>query len=684
MQKLKVSEHAQPTPEQLALHKAEEQIRVLTKQSEEAKRSKTYWMDEAQRRREELDTALATKLHNKPIVIKPRLSTHTSETTAILALSDWHVEETVDPDTVNGKNEYNLEIADRRIRRVFEKAHLLTNIWRNHTKIETLVMPFLGDFITGYIHEELQEGNSLSPTEAVLWVQKRLIGGIQMMLEETKFKRIVVPCNFGNHGRCHDDQTELLTREGWKTYDQLRVGELVPTYKMDGTGKTEWQPLQDVYVDNYDGEMIYGKTSSLDFAVTPKHRMVTVAYHNDKPGFQHMEDVLPGTIGNRYLPRCAFGTDTDMPDITDDELRLLGWLQSDGSLAGEIEHGMMVKLYQSKPAMVEVIRALLGRMNIEYTENPRHRDPPIIKGVRVKTCLPETTFYIRASAHRRITELITTREAIPVWMYDLSERQVNIWLEAMCMGDANGNSDEYCELYGSKEWMSAVQALLLVNGRAARLRMSNRGDWSLSLRTTHKTFLQNWDTTITKRRYVGKIWCGTVANGTLITRRNGVPLISGNTTAKPRVSSAAHNSYEWLMYHNIANTFETLGEKRVEFKIESGYHNYVDIYGRTLRCHHGDWFKYAEGVGGIAIPVNKGILRWNKTTSAWMDLFGHWHQFKDDGSWICNPSLIGYNAYAIKIKAPFELPSQTMVFVEKTHGKTATLPIWADTDRLAR
>lgn len=357
MPKLKVSEHEQPTPEQLALHRAEEQIRVLTKQAEESKRSKTYWMDEAQRRREELDTALATKLHNKPIVIKPRLSTHTSETTAVLALSDWHVEETVDPDTVNGKNEYNLEIADMRIRRVFEKAHLLTNIWRNHTKIETLVMPFLGDFITGYIHEELQEGNSLSPTEAVLWVQKRLIGGIQMMLEETKFKRIVVPCCYGNHGR---------------------------------------------------------------------------------------------------------------------------------------------------------------------------------------------------------------------------------------------------------------------------------------------------------------------------------------TTMKPRVSSAAHNSYEWLMYHNMANTFETLGEKRVEFKIESGYHNYVDIYGRTLRCHHGDWFKYAEGVGGIAIPVNKGILRWNKTIPAWMDLFGHWHQYKDDGSWLCNPSLIGYNAYAIKIKAPFELPSQTMMFIEKTHGKTATLPIWADTDRLAR
>jgi len=33
----------------------------------------------------------------------------------------------------------------------------------------------------------------------------------------------------GNHGRCHDPETELLTQEGWKRHDQLRLGENVAT-----------------------------------------------------------------------------------------------------------------------------------------------------------------------------------------------------------------------------------------------------------------------------------------------------------------------------------------------------------------------------------------------------------------------------------------------------------------------
>ena len=91
----------------------------------------------------------------------------------------------------------------------------------------------------------------------------------------------------------------------------------------------------------------------------------------------------------------------------------------------------------------------------------------------------------------------------------------------------------------------------------------------------------------------------------------------------------------------------------------------------------------AEGIGGIGVPVNKGILRWNKTRDAWLDIFGHWHQCKDDGAWICNGSLIGWNPFAIKIKATYEPPSQTLLFIERDHGKTATLPLWLDEECIA-
>lgn len=347
--KIKVSETRPLTAEDEKIIKLKHQVSVRDHIIRDERKTVKYWIKQTERLSSELDVALAVKEHAKPIKITPRLRDGKSETTGVLVLSDWHVEESVDPDTVNGRNEYNLTIAERRIKQVFRKTLLLTDIWRNRTRVDTLVVALLGDFISGYIHEELAEDNNLSPTQAVLWVQKRILGGLKLLLDEGGFKEIKVVCCVGNHGR---------------------------------------------------------------------------------------------------------------------------------------------------------------------------------------------------------------------------------------------------------------------------------------------------------------------------------------TTRKPRIATAYKNSFEWLMYHSMADMFEQMGEKRVTFSIENGYHNYFELYGRTIRFHHGDSFNYREGIGGISVPVNKGILRWNKTRDAWMDIFGHWHQSIDAGSWLCNSSLIGYNAFALKIKAPYEPPSQTLMFVEKTLGKTATLPLW--------
>ncbi len=45
--------------------------------------------------------------------------------TMVLLLSDWHCEERVDPDTVNGVNEFTLEIADKRIQELQQRFLML-------------------------------------------------------------------------------------------------------------------------------------------------------------------------------------------------------------------------------------------------------------------------------------------------------------------------------------------------------------------------------------------------------------------------------------------------------------------------------------------------------------------------------------------------------------------------------
>lgn len=155
-----------------------------------------------------------------------------------------------------------------------------------------------------------------------------------------------------------------------------------------------------------------------------------------------------------------------------------------------------------------------------------------------------------------------------------------------------------------------------------------------------------------------------------------IPCSCGNhsrITEKQRVSTEQGNSLETLLYKNLAMYFED--EPRVKFIISDSYHTYLDIYSYTLRFHHGHSIQYGGGIGGLFIPAYKAISQWNKGKNAYLDCFGHFHQKKDGGNFVSNGSLIGFNQYAIKIKADFDKPSQTFFLVDKKRGKTILAPI---------
>lgn len=132
-------------------------------------------------------------------------------------------------------------------------------------------------------------------------------------------------------------------------------------------------------------------------------------------------------------------------------------------------------------------------------------------------------------------------------------------------------------------------------------------------------------------------------------------------------------SLEYMMYHSIAHRFA--GNKRVNFVIPDSYHSYITIYDNVIRFHHGHDLRYQGGIGGLTIPVNKAIAQWNKAKKADYDVFGHFHQLFDGGNFICNGSMVGWNAYAVSIKASFEKPKQAMFLIDKKRGKTIVAPI---------
>jgi hypothetical protein len=173
----------------------------------------------------ERDVALQLRAQKVVVPVVATSPEGESESAAFAIASDWHVEETVDPKTINGLNEFSLEIADARIAKFFRTIIRLTEIERAGTKIETLVLALLGDMMTGYIHEELQENNGLSPTETVLWLRQRIIAGIRLLQKEGGFKRIIIPCCYGNHGRTTKKPRHATGAKNsyeWMMYNVLR------------------------------------------------------------------------------------------------------------------------------------------------------------------------------------------------------------------------------------------------------------------------------------------------------------------------------------------------------------------------------------------------------------------------------------------------------------------------------
>jgi hypothetical protein len=155
-----------------------------------------------------------------------------------------------------------------------------------------------------------------------------------------------------------------------------------------------------------------------------------------------------------------------------------------------------------------------------------------------------------------------------------------------------------------------------------------------------------------------------------------IPCHSGNharTTKTTRFSAESGHSLEYLLYLHIAAHFRT--EPRVSFIIPESYHSYLDIYGQTIRFHHGHAIKYGGGIGGIFIPTYKAISQWDKARRADLDVFGHFHQMKDGGNFLCNGSLIGYNGFALAMKCDYEPPRQTLFLLDKRRGRTCTWPI---------
>ena len=120
----------------------------------------------------------------------------------VVGLGDVHAGELVDPATVQGVNEYTPAIASARLGRFFNNTiKVFQKEAVSGVDMNVFVLGLMGDFITGYLHEDQLLTNTMSPMEETIFCFEHLRDGIQLLLDKLDVAVFEIPTCLGNHGR---------------------------------------------------------------------------------------------------------------------------------------------------------------------------------------------------------------------------------------------------------------------------------------------------------------------------------------------------------------------------------------------------------------------------------------------------------------------------------------------------
>lgn len=213
----------------------------------ELKRRNEYLLKTLEESERNYDDLLNIKQSVEVYSISPSgKSGRISRAIPIVSLSDWHIEERVESGVVNGFNEYNVKIAEQRAKDIFINVLKVNLILSRDVSINDMILWLGGDFISGYIHDELIENNHLSPLEAIRVAKRMIRSGIDFILKETKLN-LIIPCSVGNHGR---NTKKMHISTSYKTnYEFMMYCDLQDYYDGNKRVKFHITKSDDCYVE---------------------------------------------------------------------------------------------------------------------------------------------------------------------------------------------------------------------------------------------------------------------------------------------------------------------------------------------------------------------------------------------------------------------------------------------------
>lgn len=377
---------------------------------------------------------------------------------------------------------------------------------------------------------------------------------------------------------CHDDKTEVLTDKGWIGWSDYNWKDLLGTVNPISL-KMEFQEPTKKYIHEYDGPLYKINHRSLNFGLTPTHRMFSKKWNEEertlssKFTFKIIKDV--GFYEGLLSAPNGFDGGIQLNELSIDEqkysgndfLALLALVISDGWVGGTENNKNVVGFCCFNLDRIEMIRALAQKL--EFNELPGRQ------GVW-KKANPTLANWLHANIYTNKGHTSPYKK-IPSIVKEASPYQIEHFFNYY--GDKNVNKINGRRSFytSSVKLADDIQELLLRVGKRSGFSTKDAKDVVMNdgrmihKENCHKGITVNeWqkDTLSIERKkqiytdnYKGLVFCAEVPNSTLITRREGQILISGNSCTAHGWTGAC----KFLMLRN--------GLPLIDLSVQFLYHN---------------------------------------------------------------------------------------------------------------
>jgi hypothetical protein len=327
--------------------------------------------------------------------------------------------------------------------------------------------------------------------------------------------------------RCNDIDTQALTCKGWKSVDELVLGEDIWAYDLK-TDTYSWQPLLDIYRnDDFKGNLDVLESQQISARTTEGHRWVVVHERAKDKRFETT------TLKDRYyIPLARPPADKELNESPLHELA--GWVLSDGTY-GPSNTLVYQALHNPKVAALQTTLATLS-----LPTEPRfvNRD-----GVG--------HWAITNPVRSNLLELMPIKKLSQLDFYSMSYGERASLLKGIQYGDGytriTKTGTECNEVYTtSVDEADAIQALCTLQGITTSLReiRNSSAFCPIEYAIARKEARGQWAYVRTARRdpewYEGTVWCPTVPGGFWLARRDGKVFTTGNTHPQGRKVNSAH------------------------------------------------------------------------------------------------------------------------------------------------